>query len=90
MVEPRFKELDNFFRVTFYSDSSGQISSKVWHERIFDFLKTQKEISAKEAQELWGVTSRTTNSRLKQMCQEGYLVEISTGPYDPKKTFRLT
>ncbi|MBM3197530.1 MAG: hypothetical protein FJZ61_06080 [Chlamydiae bacterium] len=31
----------------------------------------------------------TATNRLKKMCLEGLLVELSTGPFDPYKTFIL-
>jgi len=42
-----------------------------------------------EAERLWKLTRRTATSRLKKMCQAGILVELSTGPFDPYKTFIL-
>lgn len=89
MSEPCFEELDNFFRVTFYADSAQRIPSKPWHTPILKYLTQHKDILPREAQKIWNVTSRTASGRLKQMCQEGLIVEISTGPYDPQKTFRL-
>lgn len=47
------------------------------------------KISAMEAEKLWKVTRRTATTRLKKMCQEGLLVELSTGTFDPYKTFIL-
>ncbi len=88
MAEPCFEELDNFFRVTFYADSAQRIPSKPWHAPILKYLAQHKAILPREAQKIWDVTSRTASGRLKQMCQEGLIVEISTGPYDPQKTFR--
>jgi len=60
-----------------------------WQKQIIAYLKAHKEILPKKAQVLWGVTSRTTSSRLKKMCEQGILVEISTGPFDPQKKFSL-
>ncbi len=89
MSEPCFEELDNFFRVTFYADSMQRKPSKPWHAPILEYLTQHEDILPREAQKIWNVTSRTTSGRLRQMCQEGLIVEISTGPYDPQKTFRL-
>ncbi|MCH9627341.1 MAG: hypothetical protein S4CHLAM2_09780 [Chlamydiales bacterium] len=90
LAKPCFEELDNFFRVTFYASSAQSRSSKAWHAPILEYLTQHEEILPREAQKIWDVTSRTTSTRLKQMCQEGLIVEISTGPYDPQKTFRFT
>jgi hypothetical protein len=47
-------------------------------------------MNAKVAQEIWKVTRRTTTTRLKEMCQEGLLIEISTSSKDPQKVFVLS
>lgn len=86
---PKFEELGNFFRTTLYHGVRRQVLTEEWHKPIIEYLKLNKEIFPKKAQELWKVTSRTTSSRLKKMCEEGILVEISTGRFDPQKKFSL-
>lgn len=86
---PRFEELGNFFRTTLYHNVSKPIGVEKWQKQIIEYLKMHKEIWPKHAQELWKVTSRTTSSRLKKLCAQGILVEISTGPFDPQKKFSL-
>lgn len=86
---PRFEELGNFFRTTLYHGVNGQVLTKEWQQPIIEYLKLNKEILPKKAQELWKVTSRTASSRLKKMCEEGILIEISTSRFDPQKKFSL-
>ncbi|HEV3270281.1 MAG TPA: ATP-binding protein [Candidatus Rhabdochlamydia sp.] len=87
---PKFEELGNFFRTTLYYHSvNAFIGVEEWQKQIIEYLKEHKEILPKKAQGLWKVTARTTSSRLKKMCSQGVLVEISTGPYDPQKKFSL-
>jgi len=86
---PKFEELGNFFRTTLYHSVNTFEGIEEWQKQIIAYLKVHKEILPKKAQELWKVTSRTTSSRLKKMCQQGILVEISTGPFDPQKKFSL-
>lgn len=87
---PKFEELDHFFRVTLYPKSTKNIPSAPWQEPIFKYLQKHDKINAKAAQEIWKVTRRTTTTRLKSMCQEGMLVEISTSSKDPQKVFVLS
>jgi len=89
MPLPKFEELGNFFRTTLYHGLNTFVGIEEWQKQIIAYLKMHKEILPKKAQELWGVTSRTTSSRLKKMCEQGILVEISTGPFDPQKKFNL-
>ncbi|KAG6559190.1 Putative ATP-dependent DNA helicase recG C-terminal [Candidatus Rhabdochlamydia oedothoracis] len=86
---PKFEELGHFFRLTLYPKSIKNIPSAFWQEPIFHYLKKHDKIHAKMAQEIWKVTRRTTTTRLKEMCQEGSLVEISTSFKDPQKFFVL-
>ncbi|MGZ3633557.1 MAG: ATP-binding protein [Parachlamydiaceae bacterium] len=87
---PKFEELDNFFRVTLYPRSAKSQPSASWQKPIFDYLQEHSKINAKIAQEIWQVTRRTTTTRLKEMCNSGLLVDISTSPKDPKKEFVLS
>lgn len=86
---PKFEELGNFFRTTLYHGVNKLVRVEEWQKPIIEYLKIHKEILPKKAQELWKVTSRTASSRLKKMCEEGMLVEISTGRFDPQKKFGL-
>lgn len=86
---PKFEELGNFFRTTLYYSINKPIGIEEWQKPIIEYLKKHKEILPKQAQQLWNVTSRTTSSRLKKMCMQGVLVEISTSSFDPQKKFRL-
>jgi len=42
-----------------------------------------------QSAKIWKVTRKTAANRLKQLCEEGLLVEISKGPFDPYKVFIL-
>lgn len=90
IIAPKFEELDHFFRVTLYPKTAKVAPSQTWHSPIFNHLQKHGKISALEAEKLWKVTRRTASTRLKRMCLEGLLVELSTGPFDPYKTFILT
>lgn len=89
MPLPKFEELGNFFRTTLYHGVNTFVGIEEWQKQIVAYLKVHKEIVPKKAQELWDVTSRTTSTRLKKMCEQGFLVEISTGSFDPQKKFSL-
>lgn len=86
---PKFEELGNFFRTTLYHKQEKASEMEEWHKPVIEHLKIHKTVSPKKAQELWHLTSRTTSTRLKKMCEEGVIIEIATGPFDPKKTFVL-
>lgn len=87
--EPKFEEIGNFFRVTLYHRTSRLQETKSWDAPIITHIKKKKKITAKEAQQIWQVTSRTTSSRLNQMIKKGKIAQISTSPFDPQKVFVL-
>lgn len=86
---PKFEELDHFFRVTLYPRTMKIVPVLSWHVPIIEYINQNGKISAMEAEKLWKVTRRTATTRLKKMCEDGLLVELSTGSFDPYKTFIL-
>jgi ATP-dependent DNA helicase RecG len=90
IAPPKFEELGQFFRVTLFPRSKSITPAPHWYATVIKHLKKEGNISAKTAQELWKVSRRAATSRLKGMCDEGMIVEMSTGPRDPHKVFILS
>lgn len=84
---PKFEEIDNFFKVTLFHALQPPKVFEKWEQVLIDYLHAHHDISPKQAQKIWGVTARTTSSRLSKMCDKRLIAEVSTGPYDPQKTF---
>ena len=78
---PKFEELDHFFRVTLYPRTAKIVPFQTWHTPIIKHIQQHGKISAMEAEKLWKLTRRTATNRLKKMCQEGILVELSIGSF---------
>jgi predicted HTH transcriptional regulator len=89
IIPPKFEELGQFFRVTLYPKSASVPPSIHWHAPIIKHLEKEGTISAKVAQELWKISRRAASTRLKEMVDQGFLTEMSTGPRDPHKVFIL-
>lgn len=89
---PKFEDLSTFFRVTLYGRTNQETvkDHDHWKERTIKHLKRNEKLTAKQAQKLWGVTPRTTSSRLKELIKEGLITEIGINRYDPQKYFKLT
>lgn len=60
-----------------------------WQESLVSYLRQHNRISVIEATKLWNVSDRTASIRLKSLCKEELLVELSKGPFDPLKVFIL-
>lgn len=86
---PKFEELDHFFRVTLYPKMERATVQQPWYSPVFEHIQRHGKISALEADKLWKVTRKTATQRLKQLCKEGLLVEVSKGPFDPYKIYIL-
>jgi ATP-dependent DNA helicase RecG len=87
---PKFEELDLFFRVTLYPRTAQAKPQHPWYSLLFAHIHQHNQISVIEAGKLWNVSSRTATKRLKLLCQEGLLTEVSKGPFDPHKAFILS
>ena len=86
---PKFEELDLFFRVTLYPIAVQAKPKQPWQESLISYLQQHQRISVLEATKLWSVSDRTASIRLKSLCKEESLVELSKGPFDPLKVFIL-
>jgi len=86
---PKFEELDLFFRVTLYPIAVQSKPKQPWQESLISYLRQHQRISVLEATKLWSVSDRTASIRLKSLCKEELLVELSKGPFDPLKVFIL-
>jgi len=89
VIPPKFEELGLFFRVTLYPRTIEARPQHQWYILLLAHVRQHKQISVVEAAKLWNVSSRTATTRLKLLCQEGLLVELSKGPFDPYKVFIL-
>lgn len=87
--EPQFEEVDHYFKVTLYPGTTRESSLESWEKVVIEYLRKHEEVTPKDAQKLWAVTPRTTSTRLGKMVNRGLVTEMSTGPYDPLKTFVL-
>ncbi|MGC2595254.1 MAG: RNA-binding domain-containing protein [Rhabdochlamydiaceae bacterium] len=86
---PKFEELDLFFRVTLYPAAVQSKPKQPWQESLISYLQQHSRVSVIEATKLWNVSDRTASIRLKSLCKEELLVELSKGPFDPFKVFIL-
>lgn len=89
--KPIFEEIGTHFRVTIFTRQIHKaISSldEVDHV-ILDLLKNDKGLSTKQIAERLPISSRATRTRLIELINRGLIVEIGSGPNDPKKKYFL-
>ena len=86
---PRFEEIGTNFRVTLFGGHLPSITHPQWRLALIDCLNEKGRISTHDASQLWSISDRTARDRLRKLVNEGTLVEVGTGPRDPRKVFIL-
>ena len=86
---PHFEEVGSAFRVTLFSQPVADRKLPDWHTSLIAYFSENKEITTKEAAQIWNTSDRTARTRLRNLLEQGYLVEVGTGPNDPKKVYVL-
>ncbi len=89
ITAPKFEELDHYFRVTLYHDRQPWTAKEPWQQEVIEYLQSHTNITTKDAAKFWQVTERTASTRLKKMLENGLIIEVGTGHYDPRKKFIL-
>jgi predicted HTH transcriptional regulator len=86
---PKLEEIGTHFRVTIHSARLRQPRTDEMDDRILalfgDGVARSTAVVAKHV----GLSQRATLTRLKSLTERGLLVEIGTGPHDPKRQYVL-
>ncbi len=84
---PLIEEFNTQFRLTLYSAQLEEMVIPPWGQKLLDYLKKEKEVTAKQAMRLWRVSARTTRLRLKQLQEKALVIRIGTSENDPMATY---
>ena len=86
---PRLEEIGTDFRVTISSERIRKPNTDETDQRIIALLGDGVPRSTAVVAKHVGLSQRATLTRLKSMTSRGLLVEIGTGPHDPKRQYAL-
>jgi len=86
---PHFEEIGASFRVTLFSEPVAEAITPEWLAPLMKHLSVQKEITTKQASQIWKTSDRTARTRLRSLVKKDILLEIGTSPKDPKKVYVL-
>lgn len=86
---PKLEEIGTHFRVTIYSARLRQPHTDEMDGRILTLFGDGVARSTAVVAKHVGLSQRATLTRLKSMTERGLLVEIGTGPHDPKRQYVL-
>lgn len=86
---PGLEEIGTHFRVTISSVRTRKPNTDETDQRIIALLGDGVARSTAAVAKHVGLSQRATLTRLKSMTSRGLLVEIGTGPHDPKRQYAL-
>ena len=86
---PKLEEIGMHFRVTIFSTRVRQPHADKTDQRILALFGDGKARSTSVVAKHAGLSQRATLTRLKSLVSRGLLVEISTGPHDPRRQYLL-
>ncbi len=87
--KPKFEEINHNFRATLYPRTEEIKPLVLWQIKLLDSLKESNTLTTKDIAAIWGVTTRTARTRLKEMLDLGLINKIATSEKDPNAVFIL-
>jgi predicted HTH transcriptional regulator len=89
LAQPQLEEIGTHFRVTLRAARHGPAALDDLERRIVEALRGKDGLATQEIAREVGRTTRATRSRLASLVGRGLLVEIGSGPHDPRRRYFL-
>jgi predicted HTH transcriptional regulator len=86
---PVLEELGTHFRVVIRTIRTQKAKPASKDRTILEQLAKAESLSTAETAALVGLSSRATFTRLRSLVERGLVVEIGTGPHDPRRRYAL-
>lgn len=91
LPSPFFEEKGRSFRVTIFTESTGDHQLDDMNSRIVTLLLDNPAgLSTSELAGSLGITDRAVRSRMKSMVEKGLVFPVGTSPKDPRRRFVLS
>ncbi len=87
LAPPVWEEIGHRLRVTIRTERLGEIAADATDQAILDQMDGGRGRSTSELARAIGLSPRATRSRLAKLVERGLVVEIGSGPRDPKRTY---
>jgi ATP-dependent DNA helicase RecG len=87
--EPEFEEIGLHFRVTLYRESRRTSPPDEVEMQIIGALEEHKSLSTKDIAGITDLSARAIRTRMISLIERKVVVEIGSGPRDPKKRYAL-
>jgi predicted HTH transcriptional regulator len=89
LAEPLFEEIATRFRVTIFTGRLSKPKVDDVERSILEALHEHDGLSTAQIGRIIRLSSRATRARLSGMLDKGLVVEIGTGPTDPRRRYFL-
>jgi predicted HTH transcriptional regulator len=86
---PIFEEVGTHFRVVIATVRTQQARTNTKDRMILEKLGKAESLSTAEIAGLIDLSTRATLTRLRLLVERGVVVEIGTGPHDPRRRYAL-
>lgn len=86
---PVFEEVGSHFRVVISTVRQRESKTDEKDSRIVEVLRTAEALSTAQVAALIKMSPRATRTRLQSLVQRGLLVEIASGPTDPRRKYAV-
>ncbi len=90
LLAPTLEEVGTHFRVVIASAHTQKARTNSKDSMIFEELSKADSLSTAELAGLIGLSLRATLTRLRSLVERGTIVEIGTGPHDPRRRYALS
>jgi predicted HTH transcriptional regulator len=87
---PKLEEIGSHFRVTLYTQRVASSRVDEVDQVVLDLLRKRGAAGTAVIARAVGLSTRATQSRLRDLASRGLLVELGTGPHDPKRQYALS
>ncbi|MEW6366705.1 MAG: ATP-binding protein [Acidobacteriota bacterium] len=89
LPEPQFEEIGFHFRTTIIKRRIGALRVDPVEQRILELLADGAGRTTSEISKMVGRSARATRTRLAALVSRGIIVELGSGPRDPRRTYHL-
>lgn len=87
LAAPQWEELGGRLRVTLWTEQVAEVGGDPTEEAILASLGGDGGLSTAEVARVIGLSPRATRTRLARLVERGLVVEIGSGPQDPKRKY---
>lgn len=87
--QPKFEEIDLFFKVTLYAKQASKALDEPWVQQLQEALLAHEEVTTSEMAKIWNVSVRTARARMGKLVNMNYIKRNAKSKNDPNATYSM-